>query len=53
MLQVVRCYKLELLLTPVQTSQPVAMESRKDQDLVGAEVQKLLDKGAVKIIKNH
>ena len=50
MLQVVRGYKLELLSTPVQTSQPVAMESRKDQDLVGAEVQKLLDKGVVKIV---
>ena len=48
----VRGYKLELLSIPVKTSQPVAMESKKDQDLMGLEVQKILDKGAVKIVNS-
>ena len=48
----VRGYKLELLSIPVQTTQPVAMESKKDQDLTGIEVQKMLDKGAVKIVNS-
>ena len=49
-LQVVNGYKLELVSAPIQTSQLVAMATRNDQDLVGQEVQKLLDKGAIKIV---
>ena len=46
----VKGFRLELLSVPVQTSQPTAMESKKDQNLVGLEVQKLLDKGTVRIV---
>ena len=49
-LQVVKAYRLELVSVPIQTSKPVAIENRSNQVLVGQEVQKLLDKGAMKIV---
>ena len=42
--------RIHLVSAPIQMSQQVAMATRNDQDLVGQEVQKLLDKGAIKII---
>ena len=48
-LQVVRGYKLELTSTPTQSSQPLTVVTKANQSLVGEEVQKLLDKGAIKM----
>ena len=49
-LQVVKGYKLELMSTPLQRSQPLTVVAKDDQTLVTEEVLKLLDKGAINVI---
>ena len=43
-------YKLELAATPTQQSQPVTMVTHTNQSLVEAEIQKLQDKGAIRMV---
>lgn len=49
-LQAVRGYRLDLMSPPTQMSQPLTMVTKGNQALVGGEVQKLLDKEAIKAV---
>lgn len=49
-LQVVRGYRLELMSPTTQRSQPVTVVTEDKRILVGEEVQKLLNKGAIKVV---
>ena len=49
-LQVIRGYKLELMATRFQQAEPAAVVTSSNQELVAEEVQKLLEKGAVKAV---
>ena len=49
-LQVVRGYSLELLSRPSQRSQPITVVPKGETASIGEEVQKLLEKGAIKVV---
>jgi len=47
---VVRGYRLELRAVPFQSSQPLTIVCKGNQVVIGEEVQKLLDKGAIRVV---